>query len=154
MYSSTEEPSGEQESSPVSGKDNQLTTNAPPQQEGPGSGRRHRVSGAVIVAATQLLPLVKLLDAIQPQVASESVFHTRRKKIQASFAVAYQELKAERPKRNALTHAFQTMSDLVREESHDISQDELKQAAKEVVLATLKNAPALISAAHQARLLS
>jgi hypothetical protein len=40
------------------------------------------------------------------------------------------------------------------EETRDISKDELKQAAKEVVLATLKNAPALLNVAHQARLLT
>lgn len=117
-------------------------------------GRRERMSGAVLTKATQLLPLVKLLEAIQPQVASESVFRTRRKKIQAHFAEVYEELKQERPKRQALNHAFHALAELVREETRDISQDELKQAAKEVALATLKNAPALINAAHQARLLS
>ncbi|OUJ74104.1 hypothetical protein [Hymenobacter crusticola] len=117
-------------------------------------GRRERLSGAVLNKTAQLLPLVKLVEAIQPQVASESVFHTRRKKIQAHFAEVYEELKQERPKRQALTHAFHALGELVKEETRDISQDELKQAAKEVVLATLKNAPALINAAHQARLLS
>lgn len=112
------------------------------------------MSGAVLNKATQLLPLVKLLEAIQPQVASESVFRTRRKKIQAHFAEVYEELKQERPKRQALNYAFHALAELVREETRDISQDELKQAAKEVALATLKNAPALINAAHQARLLS
>ncbi|QDA58961.1 hypothetical protein [Hymenobacter jejuensis] len=116
--------------------------------------RRERLSGAAVATASKLLPLVKLLDAIQPHVAHESVFRTRRKKIQAHLALVYTELHSERPKREALTHAFQTLADLVREESRDISKDELKQAAKEVVLATLKNAPALINAAHQARLLS
>jgi len=116
--------------------------------------RRERMSGAVLNKATQLLPLVKLLEAIQPQVASESVFRTRRKKIQAHFAEVYEELKQERPKRQALNYAFHALAELVREETRDISQDELKQAAKEVALATLKNAPALINAAHQARLLS
>jgi hypothetical protein len=53
-----------------------------------------------------------------------------------------------------LLHAFKTLSELVREEAHDISKDELKQAAREVVLATLKHAPQLISAAYNARLLS
>jgi len=42
----------------------------------------------------------------------------------------------------------------VREETNDISPDELKQAAKEVALATLRHAPALISVAHQAQLLA
>jgi hypothetical protein len=117
-------------------------------------GRRQRLSGAVISTATKLLPLVELLETIQPYVANESVFRTRRKKINAQLVLVYAQLKEERPKRLALTHAFKTLGDLVLEETRDISPDELKQAAKEVVLATLKNAPALISAAHQARLLS
>ncbi|RYY15326.1 MAG: hypothetical protein EOO36_12900 [Cytophagaceae bacterium] len=116
--------------------------------------RRQRLGGAVASTATKLLPLVALLDAIQPQLAQESVFRTRRKKLKAHLAEAYAELHAERPRRQALTHAFQVLADLVREEAQDISPDEWKQAAKEVVLATLKNAPALINAAHQARLLS
>jgi hypothetical protein len=118
------------------------------------SGRRHRLSGAVISTATKLLPLVELLETIQPYVANESVFRTRRKKINAQLVLVYAQLKEERPKRQALTHAFKILGDLVLEETRDISPDELKQAAKEVVLATLKNAPALISAAHQAQLLS
>ncbi|WP_046242746.1 hypothetical protein [Hymenobacter terrenus] len=116
--------------------------------------RRYRLSGAVAATATKLLPLVALLDSIQPQVANESVFRTKRKKIRAHFDIVYEELQAERPRRKALTHAFQALADLVLEETRDISKDELKQAAKEVVLATLKNAPALLNAAHQARLLS
>lgn len=104
--------------------------------------------------ATKLLPLLALLDSIQPQVASESVFRIRRKKIRAHFDLVYQELHAERPRHQALAHALQALAELVREETSDISRDELKQAAKEVVLATLKNAPALLNAAHQARLLS
>jgi hypothetical protein len=116
--------------------------------------RRQRLGGAVAATATKLLPLVALLDTIQPQVANESVFRTRRKKIRAHFDVVYAELQAERPRHKALAHTFQALTDLVREETRDISKDELKQAAKEVVLATLKNAPALINAAHQARLLA
>lgn len=119
-----------------------------------GSGRRARLSGAAVATATKLLPLVRLLDTIQPHVASESVFHARRLKIQAHLALVYAELKTERPKREALTNTLHSLAELVREETHDISKDELKQAAKEVVLATLKHAPALINAAHQARLLS
>ena len=46
------------------------------------------------------------------------------------------------------------MGELVKHEIRDISRDEVKQAAREVVLATLKNAPALINAAHQARQIS
>lgn len=121
----------------------------------PAGKRRHRLSGAVITtAATKLLPLVELLDTIQPYVSNESVFRTRRRKFDAQLALAYAQLKAEKPKRKVLLHAFKTMGELMVEETRDISRDELKLAAKEVVLATLKNAPALISAAHQARLLS
>jgi hypothetical protein len=107
----------------------------------------------VAATATKLLPLVALLDAIQPQVANESVFRTRRKKIRAHFDVVYAELQAERPRHKALAHSLQALTDLVRDETRDISKDELRQAAKEVVLATLKNAPALLNVAHQARLL-
>jgi G3E family GTPase len=121
----------------------------------PSSSRRHRVSGAVLAAtATRLLPLVELLDAIRPQVADESVFRTRRRKLEEHIKQAYAELRADRPKHRALLHTFRMMGELVVEETRDISPDELKQAAKEVVLATLKNAPGLLNAAHQARLLS
>lgn len=119
-----------------------------------GSGRRQRLAGAAATTATQLLPLLKLLDTIQPQVASDSVFHLRRLKIQAHFAEVRQEMRAERPRRQALQFALHALTELVREEARDISRDELQQAAREVVLATLKNAPALISAANQARLLA
>lgn len=114
------------------------------------TGRRQRLAATT---ATQLLPLLKLLDTIQPQVASDSVFHLRRLKIQAHFAEVRQEIRAERPRRQALQFALQALTDLVREEVRDIHRDELQQAAKEVVLATLKNAPALLNAANQARLL-
>ncbi|QNH63887.1 hypothetical protein [Hymenobacter sediminicola] len=116
--------------------------------------RRRRLEGAVVTTATKLLPLVELLDAIQPHVTNESVFHTRRMKITAQMALAYAQLKTERPKRKKLALAFRTIGELVLEETRDISRDELKEAAKEFVLATVKNAPALISAAHQAKLLS
>ncbi len=116
--------------------------------------RRERLTGAVATTATKLLPLIALLEAIQPQLSQESVFRTRRKKIKQHWLAVYEELHAERPRRQALTHAFQALADLVLEETKDISKDELKQAAKEVALATLKNAPALINAAHQAQLLA
>ncbi len=120
----------------------------------PAGRQRRRLSRAVAVTATKLLPLVALLDTIQPQLANESVFRARRKKIQAHLVLVHEELRAPRPRRQALTHTFQVLVELVREETRDISKDELKQAAKELVLATLQNAPALINAAHQARLLS
>ena len=115
--------------------------------------RRPSLTGAVATTATKLLPLVALLDSIQPSVSKESVFRIRRKKIKQHFAEVYAELHAERPRHEALTHAFQALAELVLEETRDISKNELKQAAKEVVLATLQNAPALINIAHQARLL-
>lgn len=116
--------------------------------------RRPSLTGAVATTATKLLPLVALLDSIQPSVAKESVFRIRRKKIKQHFTEIYAELHAERPRREALTHAFQALAELVQEETRDISKDELKQAAREVVLATLQNAPALLNIAHQARLLA
>lgn len=119
----------------------------------PAPARRARLNEAVAGTATRLLPLLALADALQP-LARESVFRTRRKKLKAHLAEVYAELHAERPRRQALTHAFQALAELVREEAQDISPDEWKQAAKEVALATLKNAPALINAAHQARLLA
>jgi hypothetical protein len=115
--------------------------------------RRERLQGAVAGTATKLLPLLALADALQPQLTQESIFRTRRKKLKAHLAEVYAELQAERPRRQALTHAFQALADLVREEAQDISPDEWKQAAREVALATLKNAPALINTAYQARLL-
>jgi hypothetical protein len=120
----------------------------------PAPRRHERLTEAVATTATRLLPLIALLDAIQPQVTQESVFRAKRKKIKQHWLLVYEELHAERPRRQALTHAFQALADLVLEETKDISKDELKQAAKEVALATLKNAPALINAAHQARLLA
>ena len=116
--------------------------------------RRPSITGAVATTATKLLPLVALLDSIQPSVSKESVFRIRRKKIKQHFTEVYAELHAERPRREALVHAFQALAELVLEETRDISKDELKQAAKEVVLATLQNAPGLLNIAHQARLLA
>jgi hypothetical protein len=118
------------------------------------SRRRRRLEGTVFATATKLLPLLELLDAIKPHASNESVFRTRRRKINAQLALAYAQLRQERPKRETLVLAFQTIGELVREEAHDISRDELKEAAREFVLATLKNAPAIINAAHQAKLLS
>ncbi|RZK63016.1 MAG: hypothetical protein EOO59_00945 [Hymenobacter sp.] len=126
----------------------------PPSAAAALASRRQRLGGAVADTATKLLPLVALLDSIQPQLAQESVFRTRRKKIKMHLAAAYAELHAECPHHQALTHAFQALVEVVREEAQDISPEEWKQAAKEVVLATLKNAPALLNAAHQARLLT
>ena len=128
------------------------TVPAPP-ASAPG-GRRSGLSGAVASTATKLLPLVALLDSIQPSVSKESVFRMRRKKIKQHFSEIYAELHAERPRHETLAHAFRALAELVQDETRDISKDELKQAAKEVVLATLQNAPALLNLAHQARLLT
>lgn len=131
------------------------THSPPPGAAGPaapaGPGRRNEVA---VTTATKLLPLLRLLETLQPLVANDSVFHTKRVKIQEEMTRAYGELLAEKPRHKALLHAFRTLAELVREEAHDLSKDELKQAAKEVVLATLKNAPGLISAAHNAQLLA
>ena len=133
----------------------ELPAAATPAQPATPAVRRHeRLTEAVATTATKLLPLIALLDAIQPQVAQESVFRARRKKIKQHWLLVYEELHTERPRRQALTHAFQALAELVREEAQDISPDEWKQAAKEVALATLKNAPALINTAYQARLLA
>jgi hypothetical protein len=101
---------------------------APLAPGGPTPRRRERLTGAVATTATKLLPLMALLEAIQPQLNQESVFRTRRKKIKQHWLAVYEELHAERPRRQALTHAFQALADLVLEETKDISKDELRQA--------------------------
>ncbi|AYA35990.1 hypothetical protein D3Y59_02315 [Hymenobacter oligotrophus] len=113
-----------------------------------------RLNRVMVSGACKLLPLVTLLNSVQRQLAQESVFHIRRKHMQARVAEALAELRTERPRRQALSQAVQALTVLVQEEIRDIHRDEVKQAAKEVALATLKNAPALIKAAQQARLLS
>ena len=118
------------------------------------AGRSQRLNAAAATTAAKLLPLVRLLETLQPLVVNDSVFHTKRVKIQEEMTRAYGELLAEKPRHKALLLAFKTLGELVREEAHDLSKDELKQAAREVVLATLKNAPQLIRVAHEARLLS
>jgi hypothetical protein len=133
---------------------NSPQTTSPPMEPNAKIGRRQRLGGAVASTATKLLPLLELLETIQPHVASESVFHTKRVKINAQMTLVYAQLKSERPKRKALIQAFKTMSDVIREESRELDRDDVKDATKEFVLATLKNAPSLIGAAHQAGLLS
>lgn len=118
------------------------------------AGRSQRLNAAAATTAAKLLPLVRLLETLQPLVVNDSVFHIKRVKIQEEMTRAYGELLAEKPRHKALLLAFKTLGELVREEAHDLSKDELKQAAREVVLATLKNAPQLIRVAHEARLLS
>jgi hypothetical protein len=91
--------------------------------------RRQRLDGAVVESTARLLPLIALLDA-------------------------YAELQAGHSRHRALASALQTFADLLREEARDISPEEWQRAARELALATLKNAPGLISAAQQARLLA
>ena len=46
--------------------------------------RHHgRLGGAMVSTASRLLPLVELLDSLQPYVVNESVFRIRRRKITA-----------------------------------------------------------------------
>jgi|GEM_PF-5972303 len=73
-------------------------------------GRRHRLAGEAAITATKLLPLVALLDAVQPAAPQEPVFRAQRKKIQLHLALVYKELQAERPRCHILAHAFQTLA--------------------------------------------
>ncbi|QKG55744.1 hypothetical protein GKZ68_03260 [Hymenobacter sp. BRD128] len=116
--------------------------------------RRQRLDGAVVESAARLLPLVVLLDTLQAPPIQESVFRTRRKKVRAHWDAAYAALQAEHPRHRALAHALQGLADLLRDEARDISPKEWQRAARELALATLKNAPGLISVAQQARLLA
>ncbi len=116
--------------------------------------KRDRLSGTVVSAATKLLPLVELVERIKPHVENDSVFSSRREKIRAQMAIVQEQLKSDRPKRQALAHAFKTMGDFVLEESKEVSKDEVKESTKRFVMATIKNAPSIISAAQQAGLLS
>lgn len=113
-----------------------------------------KIDEALVSTAGKLLPLVQLVEAIKPHIATEPVFEVQRARIQAQMAIVLKQLKAERPKRKALTHAFETMGTIVLESARDVHKNDLKQSAKGFVVATLKNAPSLISAAHQAGLLS
>lgn len=62
--------------------------------------RQHlHLTNVMAAPATRLLPLLAVLDAVQAQANAESVFRTRRQKIQLHMAVAYAELRAERPRR-------------------------------------------------------
>lgn len=114
-------------------------------------GKRDKLLDAT---ATRLVPLVELLDRIRPHVGHNTVFSTRRHKIDAQIALAYEQLRSDQPKREALTAAFHNLSEFVLAETREVSKDEVKESAKRFVLATLKNAPSLIGAAKQAGLLS
>ena len=121
--------------------------------------RRQHLDGAVAESAVRLLPLVALLAALQAPPAQESVFRTWRKKLRAHWDTAYAVLLAAPrgpagPGHHALADALHTLADLLRDEARDISPEEWQQAAKELALATLKNAPGLISAVQQAQRLA
>ena len=116
------------------------------------AGRRPPRPGAKTAAvATRLVPLVQLLETIQVHMADDSIFHLKRVRIQEEMTRAYGELLAEKPRHEALLLAFKTLRELLKEETRD--KDERRQAAKELLMATLRNAPKLISVARQARLL-
>lgn len=119
-----------------------------------GGSKRDRLSGTIVSTATKLLPLLELIERIKPHVANDSVFSSRRDKIRAQLAIVQAQLHSDQPKRQAISHAFMLMAEFVQEESKEVSRDEVKESAKRFVLATLKNAPSIISAAHQSGLLS
>ncbi|UYZ63968.1 hypothetical protein [Hymenobacter weizhouensis] len=99
------------------------------------------------------MPLLELVERVRPHVENDSVFSSRRDKIRAQLRVVQEQLHADQPKRKAVAQAFKILSEFVREEAHDVTKDEVKESAKRFVVATLKNAPQLISAAQQAGLL-
>lgn len=115
------------------------------------TGKRDKLLNST---ATRLVPLMELLDLIRPHVGHNTVFSTRRHKIDTQIALAYEQLRSDQPRRQALTEAFRNLSEFVLEETREVSKDEVKESAKRFVLATLKNAPNLIGAAKQAGLLS
>lgn len=121
--------------------------------------RRQRFDGAVAESAARLLPLVALLTALQAPPTQESVFRTWRKKLRAHWDTAYAALQAAPhgpagPDHHALAHALHTLAELLRDEARDLSPEEWQRAAKELALATLKNAPGLISVVQQAQRLA
>ena len=59
-----------------------------------------------------------------------------------------------KPRTPALRASCRQLRGFVREEAHEVSRDEVKEAGKRFVAATLKNAPQLLAAAKQAGLLS
>lgn len=108
----------------------------------------------MVPTTTKLLPLVELLETIQTHVANESDFHAKRVYINTQIALIYTQLKAERPKRKALIHAFKMMGEMIREENQGARLGRCERCYQEFALATIKKAPSLIGAAHQAGLLS
>jgi type VI protein secretion system component VasF len=68
--------------------------------------RQLHLTDMMAATATKLLPLLAMLDAVQAQANAESVFRTCRRKIQLHMAIAYAELRSERPRRQALSTPF------------------------------------------------
>ncbi|UOQ51870.1 hypothetical protein [Hymenobacter cellulosivorans] len=104
--------------------------------------------------ATKLLPLVELVERIRPHMENDSVFTSRRDKLRAQLAIVQQELHADKPRHEAIAHSFKLLAEFVREESREVSKDEVKESAKRFVHVALKTAPELIRAAHTAGLFS
>ncbi|PJJ60602.1 hypothetical protein [Hymenobacter chitinivorans] len=104
--------------------------------------------------ATKLRPLVELVERVRPHLENDSVFTSRRDKLRAQLAVVHQELHAAKPRHEAIAQSFKLLAEFVRDESREVSKDEVKESAKRFVLVALKTAPDLIRAAHTAGLFS
>ncbi|TGE14712.1 hypothetical protein [Hymenobacter elongatus] len=118
------------------------------------SRTQDRLQGTLVSTATKLLPLVELIERIRPHMVNDSVFTSRRAKMNAQLVIIQEQLRADEPKHKAIAQAFKTMGEFVLEESREVSKDEVKESAKRFVLVALKTAPDLIRAAHTAGLLS
>ncbi|TGE28441.1 hypothetical protein E5K02_02955 [Hymenobacter metallicola] len=116
--------------------------------------KQKRLDGAMVATAAKLIPLLELLERIRPHMANDSVFTSRREKINAQMALAQKLLLTDKPKREAIVEAFKMLSEFVREESREVSKDEVKESTKRFVRLTLKAAPDLIRVAHTAGLFS
>ncbi|UOQ71103.1 hypothetical protein [Hymenobacter cellulosilyticus] len=111
----------------------------------------------VITAATtavKLQPLLELVERIRPHMEHDSVFTSRRDKLRAQLSIIQEQLHADQPRHEAVAHSFKLLAEFVREESREVSKDEVKESAKRFVLVALKTAPDLIRAAHTAGLFS
>ncbi|NVO31046.1 hypothetical protein [Hymenobacter lapidiphilus] len=116
--------------------------------------KRDHLADAALAGTHRLRPLLELVEHIRPHVGHNSVFSSRREKIREQLALVQEQLRAERPRHQALREAFRQLSEFVREDVREVSRDEVKESGKRFVAATLKNAPQLIAAAKQAGLLS
>lgn len=110
--------------------------------------------GTAATTATKLLPLVELVERIRPHMENDSVFTSRRDKLRAQLAIIQHELHADKPRHEAVAQSFKLLAEFVREESREVSRDEVKESAKRFVRVALKTAPELIRAAHTAGLFS